>query len=195
MILLRSIVLCLFFSAFAVTASGSEKSATPPPVSAETKAAVRELLDATNFKSNLKQMQMMMAQNLPNVLDQMLKNDPRIDTKRAEEAKQKFVESRVRVLAGFDAIYADPEVLGGLEGLMASAYAKHFSLDELRAVAAFYRTSAGKKSLSLSSTIVLETMPQFMALVGPRIEKLVAGFKTELTASAANSAEKSAPAK
>lgn len=181
--------------AFATPASANSPApSTAPAVAApspEVRLAVKRLLDAMNFKSNVQQMQMVAAQNLPSVMEQTLKADTSVTAEQAAEVKQKFEASRARVLREFDAIFSSPEVLQGLEDITARVYSKHFTLEELDALSAFYSSPAGKKMMSSAGTLMIETMPQFLALVSPRINALVEKTRTELLAET----KKSSPAK
>ncbi|MCZ7656382.1 MAG: DUF2059 domain-containing protein [Xanthobacteraceae bacterium] len=55
-------------------------------------------------------------------------------------------------------------------GDIAAIYARHFTVDELQALAAFYRTPAGTKLLRLMPTVSVE----LMAAMGPRMQALQA---------------------
>jgi hypothetical protein len=64
----------------------------------------------------------------------------------------------------------------------AAVYARHFSIDEMRAIAAFYRTPAGEKALKMMPTITSELIagmaPRLQALqakVGETVVKLLQG--------------------
>jgi hypothetical protein len=84
-----------------------------------------------------------------------------------------------------------------MEDIMGRAYAKRFTLAEIKAITAFYKSEAGKKMLSTGPQLMQEAMPEIMALTSPKINALMQEFtkKAMDDAKAAADAKKTPPAK
>lgn len=117
--------------------------AQPPAArpSPEVMAAARELIALTRATDHLKALLPLIAQNM----------------------KPAIVQGRREIERDYDAIM--PKLLEGMSArlgeladMVAIVYANNFSLDELQAIAAFYRTPAGQKLLERQPTVVQQSM-------------------------------------
>ena len=120
--------------ALAVTATAAAAQASPAPAPMDTAVgnAVRRLLAATGARKNMQV-----------VLDQMIgtyrTNMPQVPSEFWDEMQKQF----------------NPDSLMELE---VPIYAKYLSLDELRAVSAFYESPAGKQFVTAQPAILQESM-------------------------------------
>lgn len=169
---------------FALSAVVSAQQAAPTITPAQRAAAV-ELLKVMDFKKQMQQMSAMMAQSFPQAVGQLTSADSeKLSPEERERLKESLRASVGKAIAGMSAIYDDPEFLGQFEDLMAGAYARHFNVDELKSITAFYGSGAGKKFLERGPAIGAESMPQLMALMQPRMKALTEELAKEAIARA-----------
>jgi hypothetical protein len=126
----------LFAAVFLVLAPARAQSP-----SADAVAAAKELVNTMNLTEQFKAMMPMLMKNL----------------------KPAIVQGRAEVDRDYDALV--PILLEGFESRMgelsdavAIVYSVNFSADELRAVTAFYKTSAGQKFLQKTPVVMQQTM-------------------------------------
>ena len=149
-------------------------------VSPDQKAAVKELLDAMNFKQMMMQMTASMTQNMPKMMDQMFASNTKMSDGEKIEARKsagKASESATRAVLD---IYNDPQILQGIEDIMARMYAKNFTVDEVKAITAFYVSPAGKKTLTTLPLVMQQTMPEIMGLIAPRMNAAITKIADEV---------------
>ncbi len=157
--------------AFAQAPAPATKAEAP---SAEVKAAVAEMLEAINFRQMMNQMAAAMAQSMPQMMDQMLaRSFDKLPADQQKVAKEKASESSRLAMQKSMAFYSDPEIIMGMEEIMGRAYAKRFSLAEIKTITAFYKSDAGKKMLTTAPQLMQETMPEIMALTAPKINAMI----------------------
>lgn len=132
-------------------------------------AAIRELMDATNARGNMSASMQNMAKALPQMLrmraEAALRNNPKLseDQRKAEMAN---IDRRIpNIATALQKDLGDPKLVDELYNQVVPLYARHFSADEVKALTAFYRSPAGKKSL--------QVMPMLMAESGQAAQKLM----------------------
>ena len=149
-------------------------AATPAVVTPEQKAAVKELLDAMNFKKMMSQMAAAMAQNMPQMMDQMASAiDTSMTAEQKAEARKLATKSSETVTKSVMDIYNDPQIIQGIEDIMARAYGSNFAVEEIKAITMFYSSPAGKKMLATQPQIMQQSMPEIMALTTPRMKEVM----------------------
>jgi len=194
----KSVVVVLASLAITFSVSAQSPADKQEPQSPELKAAVTEMLDAINFRQMMNQMSVAMAQSTPQMVEQlssrMLEKLPPAEQKVAKE------KAAVAAKAGAEramALYRDPEIIKGMEDIMVRAYARRFSLVEIKSITAFYRSDAGKKMMSATPQMMQEMMPEIAALTSPKMNALMDELmKTAMEdAKAASEAKKAATAK
>jgi len=167
-------------------------------VDAEQKAAVKELLEAMNFKQVMSQMAGMMTQQMPQMMDQMIDGfagkDKLTDEQKAD-AKKFAKEGQASMSKQMIEMYNDPEFINGVEDIMARAYARHFTTPEIKATTAFYTSPAGRKALSIMPRMMQETMPEMMAMMAPRMNAMTEKLAKEMVAKAEKGGKTAASAK
>ena len=155
--------------------------AAAPIVSSEQKAAVKALLDAMNFKQMMSQMAGAMSQNMPQMIGQMVATDPSLTAEQKVEARKLSAKSSESVSKVIVDIYNDPKVIQGMEEIMARMYARNFTIDEIKAITAFYVSPAGKKTLTVLPQVMQQTMPEIMGLVTPRVKEAMTKMTADIT--------------
>ncbi len=149
--------------------------ATPATASVEKKAAIAEMLVAINFKQMMSQMGSGMTQAVPQAIAQITTQlsmtlAPEEQAKIRDEAKASMATAMQEV----GALYNDPDIVRGMEDIMARAYNKQFSIAEIKHITTFYKSDAGKKMLTTAPQLMQETMPELMALIAPKMNEIIA---------------------
>jgi uncharacterized protein len=168
----------------------------PAVVTAEQKAAVKELLEAMNFKKMMSQMVGAMAQNFPQMMEQMAAGDTTLTAEQKVEARKLSAKSGETMMKSIADIYSDPQIIQGMEDIMARAYGSNFAVDEIKAITTFYSSPAGKKMLATQPQLMQQTMPEIMALVTPRMKEVMSKMAKDIAEQAKEHGKASAaPAK
>ncbi len=157
-------------------AAGTVCAQAPAQVDVAQKAAVKELLDAMNFKQMLAQMSGPMMQQMGQMFDQMIEASPssrKLSPEQKDAARKAAQESSAKSAKAMTELYNDPTVIQGFEDVMARAYAKNFTTAEIKATTAFYTSPAGKKALTIMPKMMQETMPEIMAIVAPKMSAIM----------------------
>ena len=159
----------LFVAALTLVANGTFAQTS---AEGDQKAAVKELLEAINFKQMMSQMVGAMNQNMPLMFDQMLdgmSTGSKLTSEQRAEARARASSAKESTSRQMNEMFNDPQVMQGMEDVMARVYAKHFSLVEIRAITAFYNSPAGKKTLAVMPQMMQESMPEMMAVIQPKM--------------------------
>ena len=162
-------------------------------VTAEQMAAVKELLAAMNFKQMMSQMAGAMAKSMPQAMDQMLASNTKLSESEKAEARKLNAKSAESAMKALSDIYNDPQVVQGMEDIMASKYVKNFTIGEINAITAFYVSPAGKKTLNLTPRLMQEMMPEIMSLIAPRMNAVIAKIADEVAEEAKKNSKANKP--
>lgn len=168
---MKSLAAALTFVVVSAAAQPPAQAAVDP----EQKAAVKELLEALNFKQSLAQMAAAMSQSMPQMADQMIDQiaaDGKITAEQKAEAKAAARNAQASSMQEMVAMFNDPDVVRGFEDVMARMYARHFTTGEVRAITAFYTSPAGKKMVTSMPRVMQESMPEIMAVMSPRMQAM-----------------------
>jgi len=175
---MKKIVVALIASFALAQGACAADAAAPAPANT---AAVRELLDAMNYRATWKASMDQMSKALPNMMRQQgeaaIKADPNLsDAQRQEKLKQMEAElpKVAEVLRG---VMSDPAVMAEIESEMVALYSRHFTTAELKQIAAYYRTPVGIKSLQVMPQVMAESMAISQRVTGPRIQKAMEQFR------------------
>lgn len=173
---LVTVMLCASATAFAHTSAKTLIVVAP-----EQKEAVKELLDAMNFKKMMSQMAGAMAVNMPQMVDQMVAaSDISMTVEQKAEVRKLAAKSGETMTKSMIDLYNDPQIVQGMEDIMARAYGSNFAVDEIKAMTAFYSSSAGKKMLATQPQIMQQSMPEIMALMAPRMKEVMAKMAKDI---------------
>lgn len=140
-------------------------------------SAIRELMDATNARANMTVSVQNLAKSLPQVLrmraEEVVRTKPNLtdDQRKAEMAN---VDRRMPgVTAALQKEFSDPKLVDQLYNQLVPLYAKHFTADEVKALTAFYRSPAGKKSLEVMPVLMGESAQVAQKLVQERARHVI----------------------
>ncbi|HEX8605922.1 MAG TPA: DUF2059 domain-containing protein, partial [Pseudoduganella sp.] len=78
-----------------------------------------------------------------------------------------------KVIDAINRMYADPALVDEMLEAMVPIYARHYTVDEMRQMAAFYKTPVGQKSLRLMPQLMSEGMQVGQRIMMPRMNKLM----------------------
>lgn len=162
------------------------------------KAAVKELLHAMDFKQMMGRMAGAMSQNFPQMIEPMLDKfasaDKKLTAEQKAEARKIAMKIQASIAKDIHEIYNDPQVAQEMENIMAQMYGKYFTVNEIKAITAFYKSPAGKKAMNVMPQMMQEAMPKIMATMTPKItamaEKVAKDVVKEVENKAVKDAEK-----
>jgi hypothetical protein len=145
------------------------------PIPPATLAAARELLTAMHYTematNSLKQMSQAAPINMRRQNEAAIKNDPRLNDAQRKEKLDKMEKELPRAVAVMQQVLNDPTLIDELYRETLPLYARHFSPEEMKQMAAFYRTPTGQKVAQLMPQITLESMQTGQRVTMPRLQK------------------------
>lgn len=169
--------LLLAIVAAAAFASGAAAAQTPAAVDMPTDKAVRELLIAVKYREVLTAAFAQVQKNAPQMILQMATNsvnaNTALDAAQRKAALDKATKNVPEAVAGVNAIITDPKLVDEMITEIVPLYAHHFTLSEIKAITAFYRSPAGVKVLATMPRVQAEAMQATQKVVLPRIQKHV----------------------
>ena len=163
------------------SASGVPITVAPAVITPEQKAAVKDLLKAMNFKQVMSQMMGAMSKTMPQMMDQMVAvSDPSMTAEQKVEARKLAAKSSETMMKSMTEIYNDPQIVQGMEDVMARAYGTNFAVDEIKAITMFYSSPAGKKLLVTQPQLMQQAMPEIMNLIMPRMKDVMSKMAKDI---------------
>lgn len=144
-------------------------------------AAVRELLDAMNYRATWTASMEQMAKALPNMIRQQaeasINADKDLNDAQRKERLHELETELPKMAEVLRGVMNDPAVMAEMEGEMVALYSRHFTAAELKQIAAYYRTPVGMKSLQVMPQVMAESMAISQRVTGPRIQKAMEQFR------------------
>ena len=158
----------------------AQTAAAPDPATA---AAVNELLTAMKYREVMLASFIKLEQDMPAMMTEGVAASLEKNTKLTPEQKKKAIEKAAKeipaVAATFGATFRDPKLMDELLAEIVPLYARYFTADELRQMAAFYKTPAGTKMMFLTPRISYEAMQISQKIVMPRIASAIGKLTAE----------------
>lgn len=174
---MKKIVVALIAS-FALVQGAFAADPVPAPANA---AAVRELLDAMNYRTMWKASMDQMSKTMPDIMRQQMesaiKADASMNDAQRREALLKMEAELPKVSEVVSGVLNDPALMSEMEAEMIALYARHFTAEELKQIAAYYRTPVGQKSMQLMPQVMAESMAIGQRLTMPRMQKAMEQFR------------------
>lgn len=158
----------------AATPEVSAAVTAPDPATAK---AVRELLDSMNYRKLVGDAFSKMAAQMPQMMrsgaEAAVRGTPNLsDAERAKRLAE--VDKRLaNVGPMMTQLFNDPTLVDDMIEEIVPLYARHFTADEMRQLAAFYRTPVGAKALEKMPQLMGEGMRIGQKVVEPRVQKLM----------------------
>jgi uncharacterized protein len=143
---------------------------------------VRNLLAVTKFNAMMVNAFGQMTKSLPDMIRKASTN--RIESNPALTAEQKKAELAKlekeipEAMARMNALFNDPTIATEMADAIVPLYARHFSVDEINQISAFYKSDVGGKMLATMPQLMGESMQISQQIMAPRINKLLAQFTT-----------------
>jgi hypothetical protein len=164
----------VLFAAIAFAAPGLHaQTDAAKPVDPATIAAVNELLAAMKYREVMTASFIKLEQDMPATMADGVAAALEKNTKLTAEQKKKIADKAAReipaVAATFGATFRDPKLMDELLAEIVPLYARYFTAEELKQMAAFYRTPAGAKMLFLTPRISHEALQISQKIVMPKI--------------------------
>jgi hypothetical protein len=181
-----------FFAAALVTLSLAMPTAfaqTAAPTAAQldpaTVAAVKDLMGAMNFRDLMQRSFAQIQQNLPQIMLQgatgAINANAKLNAAQKKEALAQVNKELPQAAQAIAGSMNDPKLMDELVNETVPLYARHFTADELHAMAAFYRSPVGVKMMQTMPQLMGESMQISQRVLMPRItaaiEKLTQGKK------------------
>ena len=167
------LVACLALS-FAQPSAHAQSAA---PVDADSAAAVKGLLIAMNYRDTMRQTFEQVQKNLPTIMLQgvsaAIKNNFALNEAQKSEAMAKASREIPQAAVAMSAIFNDPALMEELVAEFVPLYARHFTVVEIRQLAAFYKTPVGTKMMALTPQISGEAMQISQKIMLPRVSAAI----------------------
>jgi hypothetical protein len=168
------------FAALAVAltfATQAFAQSAPPAPDAVTLKAATEMLEAMNFRATTKAGFVQMRAAIPVMMKQAataaINNNPRLDaTQKLTEINKLDGEVQKRA-SNMDSLFDDPTLVNEIMQNTAVMYARHYTVAEMRQIAAFYKSPVGAKMLATAPQMMGETMQMSQSLIMPRLDALM----------------------
>ena len=184
-LLTTALVLPSSHQAIAQTPQESSEPAKPvkpsaPIISQEKRALIKELLEITESTKNAEQiMDSMVRSELPKLVSAVLKNAPALDSDRPEIQKQ-FSDIVSRMAVKYrDRVVKKIDVNQLIEQVSYPIYDKYFTESELRDIIGFYKSSTGKKAISLMPQIFNDSFQRTNEILMPQMSRIMTEIITE----------------
>ena len=140
-------------------------------------AAVRELLKAMDYRNVVAASFRQMTASLPAAIkggaEGAVRNDPKLSDAERTKKLAELEQGLPKVVDAIGRMYADPALVDEMLEAMVPIYARHYTIDEMRQMAAFYQTPVGQKSLRLMPQLMAEGMQVGQRIMMPRMNKLM----------------------
>jgi hypothetical protein len=151
----------------------------PPPVTVtpETRAAIKDLLDAMNTREALTQAFGQIAQTLAPRMGEAMNRQIEVYPNLSPEQKLKVrqgmnapFEAAVKESAG---IITNPKLVDDTIEKMIPIYASHFTMTEIKELTAFYRSALGNKMLTTLPQVSAESLQAGVQIFSPRVNAIM----------------------
>jgi hypothetical protein len=143
-------------------------------------AAAQDLFDAMNYRTlmvgTMRQMGQGIGASMRAGAEAAIKNSSKMSDAQKKEALAKMETELPPRVAALQDVMNDPTVIDEILAETVPLYARNYSADELKQIAAFYRTPVGAKMLATTPKLMGEGMQigqqVFLRRVGPMMQKM-----------------------
>jgi hypothetical protein len=150
----------------------------------QTVAAVKDMLDAMDIHKTMAATYAQMEQAMPAMIKSqmaaMVDADSSLNAQQKTEAKAKLDRTMSTMLKSMGGMFRDPVLIDEMVNEMVPLYARHFTTAEIKDLAAFYRTSTGRKMLANLPRISAESAAISQKVIMPRMGKIMQDVMQEL---------------
>lgn len=140
-------------------------------------AAVRSLLETTNFEKTHRETMASLSLQLPEIIisssSQAIRADGSMSAEERAEALAQVQQLAPEISAAVLSLLSEPKLMDELKAEMPALYARHFTLAEIREIERFYKTPAGAKVMQVTPQLTAESMQLVQRLVMPRMSAVL----------------------
>jgi hypothetical protein len=159
-------------AAFAQSAAPAAAQLDPATVS-----AVKDLMGAMKFREMMQKSFAQVQQNLPQIMVQgataAINADTKLTPAQKKEAMASMSKQVPEAVKAFASTMNDPKLMDELSNEIVPLYARHFTADELKAMAAFYRSPVGVKMTQTMPQLMVESMQISQRVLMPRLSAMI----------------------
>jgi hypothetical protein len=160
-------------------------SAPATKVSPATEAAVRELLNSLKYREMMAASMKSMQKQIPVMVLQTVTNQINANKNLSDAEKKEQLDKAAQdipaAVEGISNLLADPKLIDDMLAEIIPLYARHFTVKEIKELAAIYKTPLGVKMLATMPALMSESMEIGNRVMAPRLakyfEKIEAGKK------------------
>lgn len=176
-----------FMAAFALMGATPAFAEAPTPVlDPAAVAAAHEMFDAMNYRkttdSMMQQLLLGMGKALHDGAEASIKTNPKTTPEQKKLALAKMEAELPAMIDRVRALVNDPGLTEEIEAATVAVYARTFSADELKQIAAFYRTPVGVKMLAAMPKLMGEGMQIGQQVVARRLQPVMQKMQQEQAA-------------
>ncbi|NNG24524.1 DUF2059 domain-containing protein [Telluria aromaticivorans] len=148
-----------------------------PGADPQTTVAVKAMLDAMEVRklmtAQFAEMEKAMPAMMRAQLASVVQSDPGMNAEKKQEALAKIDRMLPSVTRAVGKLFRDPTLTDDMIAEMVPLYATHYTVAEIKELTVFYRTSLGRKMLSVTPRLTAESMAVGQRVVTPRLGKLM----------------------
>ena len=178
--MIKKITFTIFLFTFAMLTAANAQT----DVSTEKQAAIKELITLISTDNKAEdfvyamstQMEALRKETIKTVLDERTDLTP-AERRSMEESSIKETGDKVKRFQ--ERLLQKLDFNAMMEEITAASYEKHYTLDEIRDLIAFYKTPTGQKTLKLMTTIMTETMVSVQEKLLPKIPQILKELQDE----------------
>ncbi|MGV7210530.1 DUF2059 domain-containing protein [Oxalobacteraceae bacterium A2-2] len=164
----------------AVPALAQAQASAPAAVDPAATAAARELFEAMNYRTLMLSVMQQMSQNIGASMrasaEAAINNNLQMSAEDKQKALARMEASMPQAISSVQDLVNDPTLVDEILAETVPIYARNFSPDELKQIAAFYRTPVGAKMLATMPRLMGEGMQVGQQVVqrrlGPMLQKM-----------------------
>ncbi len=173
--LLISLIIAASCSAYAQAPAPAPAAVDPAAM-----AAAKEMVAAMKLRDVLAASMKQAMQSIPQMIDQMsttiINGNTKLSAAEKKDALAKMKAKNPEMMAAMQSLFADPKMIDEMVDEIAPLYARNFTVTEINAIATFYKSDAGAKTLRVMPQLMNESMQISQKIMMPRIGKMMEKF-------------------
>jgi len=179
--MIKKLTFLLFLCAFAFLAQANAQT----DAAAEKQAAIRELMAIFNEDNGIeKLMEIMTAQtdeSAKKIFQQTLDEDKTLTPAEKKAASEAFLSDQAGTFKRFqEKMFERLNLTQLIVDISTAVYEKHYTLEEIREIIAFYKKPVGQKTLKLTPVIFAESMQALMEKLEPKLREVTKEVEREM---------------
>ena len=164
-------------AAIAQTPATPSAIATSAAIDPAAAAAARDLLESMNYRDLMRTSFAQALANMPTMMkqsaDAAITANSTLTVAQKKQAMAKVDAELPGAVEAIRSMFEDPQLIEEMTAEIVPLYARHFTVQEIRQIADFYKTPIGTKMLATMPQIMGESMQISQRLIMPRIGKMI----------------------